>query len=468
MPEPIKPILPGYVPFQWQEAPVLEDEGAGCMVSAGAKIDGKVYRIVYHFVGRKVTDEEARAKLIELTDKVILMKTRYFYGDVAAIRFNGKDKQVQRTYVDANKHGKEVFTNQFDHNFKRQLDIATRKMQGYVVGSDKRQQAENRIERIKATKRLYDLLINNQRIPFNENDQFTIQKAPRPVPPPPALPPSRTTLPIQGEPAPISAEEFAEQERRIAVAQDIFRNYDERFNELEEENRRLKEIAAKAHDEQHLAENQQRIQDLNVQNAELKAAQEREKQGAERRIRELEHFVQEQAVQLEASKRAHEELNAQLHEQKGVFKKTEALLTTLQEEVIPRTTAQMDALRAERSESLRRFEEEIWKLSERQDERLAQQMVAKKQVNHLLNRDPAPAPTSIPQLKVELLDELHKSRDAEHMDHELIQREMEIIRSLNNLLQEREATIQKLEAEILRLRDILFKEGYIGVIPEVG
>lgn len=478
----VQPILPQHVPFEWVQPLKIEDEGAGSVIIADARIDGRVFKITHHVVGRKITQQEAEAKLAELTDRIILMKTRYFYGDVATVRFNGKDNKVQRIYADANRHRNEVFTNNFDENFDGQIIKATQKMEGYAVGSNKKAQAANRVERIKATKYLYELLKGKQRIPFQRNEQFTIQQKAQPPVPPPRTP----QLQVVNVGPNRSAEDYEEQQVQLELAQEKFVQLDEQIKELEAENRLLRKHVANEHDQKQLADNKQQIRDLTRQIAELKEAQvkivqerelfanevhlrgkdlevqHKEVNKAQRRIKELEAHYDFQKARIKASEKAYEELKARFQEQQGAFRETESLLKNLQDEVIPRTTAELDALKKERVASLQRFEEETQKLARQQEERIAQ-------MGSLLNQVPAatalPIVQELPTIQ-QGLDNLRTGRNVE-LNHLLVKQDLEIIQALNQRLLERDRTIQRLQAQIVKLQDDM-RKGVWGVLFNPG
>lgn len=412
---PARPVLPDHVQFEWLSNPIVEDNGKGSLVKADVRIEGKFYRVTHHFSNKKVTQEEAIAKLRELTDKIILIKTRYFYEDVSSVRFNEKDHQVQRTYLKPEQHNKKVsFTNQFNDRFDKQLQDAHKKLIHYAPNSEKHNQTLQRIERIKATKVLYDFLKTNHRLPLQGQDQFTIEKKNKTLP----LAPPRADDP----------DSYQEQQVQLELAHGMFAKFDEQIKALEAENERLK-------------------------------GQKETKQ----RVRELEVLVQHQKALLLESEQAQADLQVQLEGQKGLFQQTEAALIKLQTEMVPRTAAQIDGLKSDHAIALNRFREEVHQLGERQDQRLAQGLDAQAHAGHLMKREASAA--AVPQLPVLNVD---IQAEPDQFDTDLVQRELQLLAELRKTLQEREAIIQTLQAEVAELRLALFKEASSGIIPEVG
>lgn len=428
------PLLPSRVDFEWVKLPTVEDENNGSKITAEARIGGTTYIVIHHDPTKKFSEKEARDKLNQMTDKIILMKTRYLYPDVVAIRFNERNNEMRRTYTDPGKHKNKP--PRFDYDFDRQLADANRKLALATANTDKYRQIENRILRITETKALWDFL-NRRGIQISGNEEFTIER-------------KRTTLPVVSPQLPVHnalPPPSLSQEQRF---QELTVAYQQRIQQLELENKKLREDSAVA------AQNQVAINHLKIGLEEHKQA-------------------------LEKAEREKAELLAQLNKGSGVFGQVSAQLSNIADavnELLPiepiappvngvrpeaksrfsdeEVKQKKQELQFKRAQALKKLEEEVFSLRNDQEARLLREQKEEMAMRELADlfleevQGPIariPSPVKIDQLTAQIL----ANEDAE-VDSNFIRREAQLIEDLRKAILERENALQAIRKENFELR----------------
>lgn len=156
-------------------------EGRGSFFTARANIGGTIYKITHSDPNHIYDKDTAEIQLNKMIDKIIILHTRYAYEDVDMIEFNDQNQNIQRTYKNPPKHGREdqPYEKNYDFQFDAQLNKAKSKLRSLDdPDSDKYKQTENRIERIKKTKELYQHLIAaGVNLEAQRGDSFSLEKA---------------------------------------------------------------------------------------------------------------------------------------------------------------------------------------------------------------------------------------------------------------------------------------------------
>lgn len=407
------PILPAIVPFQWKDQPVVSIQNNSSTITAKAEIDGKIYTIIHRIPEKHISNQEAQAALQQLTDKIILMKTRYLYEDVVSLKFNEKDQEVERTYRNPLKHNKRVtYSNKFNYEFGQQLTQTEGKLQKINHRSDKYLQVQNRIERIKETQRLYDYL-RNKGVPVAGNDHFTLERTESPK----VLPPPSKVVPEQQPAYENLSPLYREQQARLEMAEEMYSKMDHYLQGLEEENRQLKHKATSS--DKALLENEQKIEQLRQANADLEKA-------------------------LSKVEKEKEELHEALIKYEALFSDTKQALQGLEQAL---QKSQSDILAARRNQlfGLQRFENELKAVRRAHQVRLDIRLreIDLKEQQEKIHQD-----RLIDKKADFITDQLFKLIRSDKFDQEVLQAEKVLIAELHKILIEKEENLQKVNSSL--------------------